>query len=536
MNNLKIGTKLCGAFGFLSVLVILMVLLGVSKINSLGKTTDEISGSLYSKASSSYLLSFYAADMSRLARNAILLTDSERLVKVINDFNDERAKVSEITKIIDSQVSTEKGRGIFSAVKMNESLFLPFIDEVVALAKENRKSEATDLLFGPRYKSQIDYMSSLKDMQQYQEMKMREAAKQARESREDSLLLLKIAGGFAILLASFSAYFITRSITRPLKKAVDAAERIAQGQLGGNISTGYKDETGKLLSALQLMQESLIETVQNVRVNAESVATATTQITQGNNNLSQRTDEQASALEQTSATMAQLGITVKNNADNASEAGRLSLAVREVALKGCKDTSAISDTMKTISDSSNRIAEITSLIDSIAFQTNILALNAAVEAARAGEHGKGFAVVATEVRVLAQRSGNAAGEIRQLINANAESVSLGNVLVQHATKTMSDIDSAVGKLAGTVEEITVASIEQARGVEQVGIAVSEMDNATQQNACLVEESASAAFSLQNQAEKLVQAVSVFNIDHDTNAHHFVDDITKNNLFLEREIK
>nr|WP_252988424.1 methyl-accepting chemotaxis protein [Pantoea stewartii] len=354
-------------------------------------------------------------------------------------------------------------------------------------------------------------MASLKEMQTFQEARMKYAADKSGEDRADALMILIIAGIVALLLAAISAAIITRSITRPLKEAVEAAYRVSHGDLSGVVVTTGKDETGKLLSAIREMQDSLINTVSLVRKNAESVASASTQIAQGNAELSQRTEEQASSLEQTAATMTQLGMTVKNNVDNARQAGQLAVSVREVANKGSDATEAITGTMKSISDSSGRIAEITAVIDGIAFQTNILALNAAVEAARAGEHGKGFAVVASEVRSLAQRSATAAGEIRQLIAANAQSVGQGNELVVHASETMSGILSAVGKLTDTVEEITTASAEQARGIEQVGTAVTEMDSTTQQNASLVEESASAASSLKEQADMLLQAVSVFSL-------------------------
>lgn len=511
MNNIRIGVRLGSTFGFMALLVIFMVLIGIVKINALGNANDAISGSLYIKASTSLSNRYYTSDMSRLARNAILLKDAPKREKAISDYRGERREVDRLISLIGTQVITPQGNEIFTRLKARAELFLPFIDEVVALAQQGKSDDATQLLFGPRYQTQGDFMASLKEMQTYQEARMSSAAAQARADRSGALMMLVVAGVVALLLAAVSAWVITRSITRPLNVAVEAARRVARGDLTGTVSADRKDETGILLSAISDMQASLINTVSLVRSNAESVASASTQIAQGNSDLSQRTEEQASALEQTSATMTQLGVTVKNNAENARQAGQLAVSVRDVANKGSEATTAITGTMKSISESSGRIAEITAVIDGIAFQTNILALNAAVEAARAGEHGRGFAVVASEVRSLAQRSASAAGEIRQLIAANADTVGQGNALVIHASETMSGILSAVGKLTDTVEEINSASAEQARGIEQVGIAVTEMDTTTQQNAALVEESASAASSLREQAERLLQAVSVFSL-------------------------
>ncbi|KHD99218.1 Tar [Pantoea stewartii] len=512
MKNIRIGARLALAFGFMALLVIFMVLTGARKVISLGNTTDQITGSLYSKASSSASLRYYTSDMSRLARNAILLNDAGMKAKAISDFQGERREIDRLNDLLGSQTDSEQGRDIYRRLKSNAALFLPFIDEVVALAQQSKKDEATTLLFGPRYKTQGDYMASLKEMQEFQESRMRNAGAGARDERSSALRLLFAAGAFALLLAGLSAWFITRSITRPLHEALAASQRVARGDLSGLISSEHRDETGKLLSTLREMQDSLIHTVGTVRSNAESVASASTQITQGNADLSQRTEEQASALEQTAATMTQLSMTVKNNADNARQAAQLAVSVRGVAHKGSEATQAITGMMKNISESSGRIGEITAVIDGIAFQTNILALNAAVEAARAGEHGRGFAVVASEVRSLAQRSATAAGEIRQLIETNARSVSEGNQQVITAAELMGEIVSSVGQLTDTVEEITAASAEQARGIEQVGIAVTEMDSTTQQNAALVEESASAASNLNDQARQLLEAVSVFSFD------------------------
>jgi len=323
--------------------------------------------------------------------------------------------------------------------------------------------------------------------------------------------LLLVLGVGAVALSITAGWWISRSIVRPLETAVGVARRVAAGELDVEIRAGSADETGQLLGAMRQMQESLARTVATVRQNAECVATASAQIAQGNGDLSQRTEEQASALQQTSATMSELDATVRHNADNAAEADRLARSASAVAGEGGELVAQVVQTMNAIHGSSQRIADIIGVIDGIAFQTNILALNAAVEAARAGEQGRGFAVVAGEVRSLAQRSGEAAKEIKALIGTSVEHVQQGSALVGDAGRTMDQIVGAIRRVTDIVGEISNASGEQASGVTQVGQAVAQMDQTTQQNAALVEESAAAAESLRQQAHALVQAVAVFRV-------------------------
>jgi methyl-accepting chemotaxis protein len=288
------------------------------------------------------------------------------------------------------------------------------------------------------------------------------------------------------------------------------AQRVAAGDLSVRIDLKPGDHTS-LMATLKEMQQSLAKVVNDVRSNADSVATASAQIAQGNADLSQRTEEQASALQQTAATMEELGTTVKLNADNARQANQLAQAASGVAIKGGEVVGQVVETMRGISESSRRIADIIGTIDGIAFQTNILALNAAVEAARAGEQGRGFAVVASEVRTLAQRSAEAAKEIKSLIGASVDRVEQGTALVDQAGQTMEEVVASIRRVTDIVGEISSASAEQSTGVGQVGEAVGQMDQVTQQNAALVEESAAAAESLKAQAGALVQVVSVFKL-------------------------
>jgi methyl-accepting chemotaxis protein/methyl-accepting chemotaxis protein-1 (serine sensor receptor) len=318
----------------------------------------------------------------------------------------------------------------------------------------------------------------------------------------------------AILLSVGGGLLISRSITRPLGGEPDDLVRAADAVAGGDLSLTLAvrpGDTDSAMARMAAMQSALASVVANVRGNSESVATASAQIAQGNQDLSQRTEEQASALQQTAATMEQLSTTVRNNTDSAKQANQLAQGASAVAAHGGEVVGHVVSTMQGISDSSRKIGDIIGVIDGIAFQTNILALNAAVEAARAGEQGRGFAVVASEVRSLAQRSAEAAKEIKTLIGRSVEQVEQGTVLVDQAGKTMGEIVGSIRRVSDIVAEITSASVEQSSGIAQVGNAVGQMDQVTQQNAALVEESAAAAESLKGQAQQLVQAVAVFKL-------------------------
>ncbi len=319
---------------------------------------------------------------------------------------------------------------------------------------------------------------------------------------------LAVAG---MLLAVGSCWLLTRSITSPLREAVRVAETVAAGDLGTHIEVRHRDETGQLLASLQRMNDSLVRIVGDVRNASESIATGSTQIANGNADLSQRTEEQASNLQQTAASMEELTATVKHNADTARQAAQLSAGASAVAAQGGTAFGQVVRTMDDISASSKKIADIIGVIDGIAFQTNILALNAAVEAARAGEQGRGFAVVAGEVRTLAQRSAQAAREIKALIGESVEKVENGTRLVGDAGQTMDDIVAQVKRVSDLIGEISGSSVEQSTGIDQIGHAVNQLDQVTQQNAALVEESAAAAESLKHQAARLAEMVAVFKL-------------------------
>ena len=317
-----------------------------------------------------------------------------------------------------------------------------------------------------------------------------------------------------MVLSSLFGYSLIRSITQSLHQAQTLADAIAQGDLTQEVTTQNQDEVARLVQSMVSMRQALVTVVSNVRQGSEAVATASSEIAQGNHDLSARTENQASALQQTASSMEELGTTVSHNADNARQANQLAQNASSVAQKGGEVVSQVVETMKGINDSSRKIGDIISVIDGIAFQTNILALNAAVEAARAGDQGRGFAVVASEVRALAGRSAEAAKEIKLLIGSSVERVEHGTALVDQAGLTMQEVVQSIGRVTDIVAEISAAGSQQAAGVSQVGGAVTQMDQATQQNAALVEQMAAAASSLKSQAGDLVQVVSQFKLQSD----------------------
>ncbi len=391
---------------------------------------------------------------------------------------------------------------------------IPVVGEAYKKAFEEFKSMNFDPVVGDRAARGKDRESGKLMAELKEQLSKAESATSAAATKDAAkatlwALVVMVIGA---ALGMAGGIWLSRQIVLPLARAVELADKVAHGQLNNHIDIRGKDEIAALLQSLKDMQGSLAKLVINVRQGSEGVATASAEIAQGNNDLSARTEQQASALEETAASMEELGSTVKQNADSARQANQLAQSASSVAVQGGVVVDQVVETMKGINESSRKIADIISVIDGIAFQTNILALNAAVEAARAGEQGRGFAVVASEVRSLAGRSSEAAKEIKSLIGASVERVEHGTALVDQAGTTMKEVVDSIKRVTDIVGEISAASGEQSAGVQQVGEAVMQMDQATQQNAALVEEMAAAASSLKSQAQDLVQVVAAFKVD------------------------
>ncbi|GKS87933.1 methyl-accepting chemotaxis protein [Acidovorax sp. SUPP2539] len=511
MKNLKLGLRLGLGFGVVLLLMAIITGMSLLRLADQDEASQQLITDLYPKAAASQQLSYLTMDTARVVRNLIILADEKAMAPNKAALDKNVASMGTLIGTLEKLADTAEERALIQDLKTQSAAFIAFSQDVGALGVQNKNEEGQQLLFGPRYAIQGIFLATLKKMVDLQEKNMQDGGAAAHAAYLTARTIVWVVALIAALIGAVCAFFITRSVTAPLQDAVDAADRVADGNLSVPIVSQSRDETGALLTALQRMQSNLVQTVGTVRGNAESVATASAEIAQGNNDLSQRTEQQASALEETAASMEELGSTVRQNADNARQANQLAQDASDVAVKGGEVVNQVVDTMKGINDSSRKISDIISVIDSIAFQTNILALNAAVEAARAGEQGRGFAVVASEVRSLAGRSADAAKEIKNLISASVERVEQGTALVDQAGATMQEVVTSIRRVTAIVGEISAASREQSDGVAQVGEAVVQMDQATQQNAALVEQSAAAASGLRVQADQLVQAVAVFKL-------------------------
>jgi methyl-accepting chemotaxis protein len=396
-------------------------------------------------------------------------------------------------------------------VQASYKIYAAAYGKVLALVKEGKREEASVQAYGETYAALQVLASDLREMIVFQENRFEAMGASGIQTFESARMQMIGFGLAAVIIALGFAFWITRSITRPIDAAVKVARAVAGGDLTSRIDVTTKDEIGQLMQGLKDMNDSLVRIVGQVRSGTDTIATASSQIASGNLDLSSRTEQQASSLEETASSMEELTSTVKQNADNARQANQLAATASDVAAKGGAVVAKVVDTMGSINASAKKIVDIISVIDGIAFQTNILALNAAVEAARAGEQGRGFAVVATEVRSLAQRSAAAAKEIKSLIGDSVEKVAVGSKLVAQAGSTMDEVVASVKRVTDIMGEITAASNEQSAGIEQVNQAIAQMDQVTQQNAALVEEAAAAAESMQDQAAELANVVSIFTL-------------------------
>jgi methyl-accepting chemotaxis protein len=512
LTHLRIGRRLGLAF---AACIALTVLLAVYARSTLGSINSELELMVSDRMVKVEHLGQFKDNINAIAisaRNIVLVTDAAAVQREVDKIGEARRVNLVLIKELDESIKAEKARALLQQITEARTAYAASVDRVIEARRADDGEKARGLLLGEAHDARDRLANALNALIQFQKDLMQEAGKATDDLVAFASRAVIVMAAVAAVLGAALALAITRSVVTPIRQALHAAETVASGDLRLHLDVSRKDEAGQLLAALQRMNDALVGIVGTVRGNAESVATASGQIAQGNADLSQRTEEQASNLQQTAASMEQLSATVNHNNDTARQAAQLAGSAAVVAENGGQVMGQVVQTMEEITTSSKRIGDIIGTIDGIAFQTNILALNAAVEAARAGEQGRGFAVVAGEVRSLAQRSAEAAREIKSLIGASVERVETGNALVGEAGRTMQDVVQQVRRVSDLISEISAASGEQSKGIGQIGDAVSQLDQVTQQNAALVEESAAAAESLRVQAHHLAETVAAFKLD------------------------
>src|SRR5450830_1098830 len=513
-SNLKIGVRLYLGFGALASLLVIIIAVAylnffrLKEANDWNEHTHKVIAAVDSSLQSLINMETGQRGFALTGKDASL----EPLTAGQQSFNKEMARAKELTS--DNPQQQER---ISKLLDLQRQWTDTAMTPSIAMRRENTESSIAKVIGFEQAAKGKTLMDSMRQI--FSDMKSAETSLMSNRSQAVSSLTLittatLLSGGvIGVLAAMILAYWLNHNITRPLAAAVKIAQTVAAGDLTSSIPPSGKDETGQLLLALKGMNDNLLKIVGEVRQSTETIATASGQIAQGNLDLSSRTEQQASSLAETAASTRELTSTVKSNAENSEEASRLASSASDIAIRGGAVVAQVIETMDSINTSARKIVDIISVIDGIAFQTNILALNAAVEAARAGEQGRGFAVVASEVRSLAQRSATAAKEIKGLIDDSVEKVASGTELVELAGSTMDEVVASVKRVTGIVEEISVASQEQRHGIVQVNGAITQMDEVTQHNAALVEQAAAAARSLQDQAASLTRAVSLFKLNH-----------------------
>ena len=509
----RIGTRLVA--GFAAILLLSMISTAVALINS-QKNAAATKAMMQSPLAKERLV----ADWNKLIYSAVIRTaliakssDATLSVTFADSIADSAKQGLALLKQIEPLLTTDEEKRMGRDIVQLRAKYTEAKNAIMKARKAGENDEAERLYQNTFLAIAQTYQDSIQNLLTYQRKSIDDTAHAIEEANQRSFNLLLTLAMLAIAIGAIGAWLIARSITRPLQAAVRVAETVADGDLSTAFHDAPRDEIGDLMRALKAMNDALFKVVSEVQTGTRSIATASNEIAAGNLDLSARTEQQASSLEETAASMEELTATVRQNADNAHQANQLALAASAVAAKGGDIVSKVVDTMGSIDASSRKIVDIIGVIDGIAFQTNILALNAAVEAARAGEQGRGFAVVASEVRSLAQRSANAAKEIKDLIGDSVGQVNIGAKLVQEAGTTMREVVDSVARVNDIMSEITSASQEQRVGIDQVNEAIAQMDQVTQQNAALVEEAAAAAASLQEQADALADVAGGFKLEN-----------------------
>ena len=520
LTKLKVGTRLGLGFALVLCLLIVVTILGISRMSQIQDRLDNVVN--LNNVGTRLVIDMrnLVKERSEALNTLTLLTDAEDMVKRIERIKQQSAEYGEAEATINKLYASSEGKlpeevALLAKIKEHGATVAPLVTKAIDLWQANKPTDATRVLIKEIRPVQKKWTDNLDELLTLKDNLNSSAAVEAQSSFQSARALMLGLGGIALAIGVFAAVVITRSLLQQLGGEPDYAATIANQIAAGNLATRIHLEPGDTTSslvAMKAMRDSLVNIVGQVRQGTDTIAHASQEIAHGNHDLSIRTETQASSLEKTASSMAKLTATVRQNAENARQANQLAASASDVASRGGAVVAEVVQTMKGINDSSKRISDIISVIDGISFQTNILALNAAVEAARAGEQGRGFAVVASEVRSLAGRSAEAAKEIKSLINASVERVEQGSQLVDQAGSTMNEVVDSIRKVTNIMSEISRASAEQSSGIEQVNQSIVEMDSVTQQNAALVEQAAAAAQSLLDQATELADVVSIFKLE------------------------
>ena len=511
-ENMKIAGKLALSFGVVLLLAAAMGAFALLSMSRMDDASDELSKNWLPSVEAAMQMRIELGEARRWELAHLLSTDAAKM----SDYEQRDARTLEDFRKVQGRyaalVSSPQEKALYTTIV---SLSAQFIDEhgrIIALSRAMKKDEGRALTLAKSAALMVQLSERINELVALNVAGGEKAGVTANDTYRQARLWTCVLLGVALLLGVAVAIVLARGVAGPLAQAVGVARRVAAGDLGARIDVRSNDESGQLMQGLRDMNASLHSLVGQVRGGSDAIATTSAQIAAGNQDLSSRTEQQAGSLEETASSMEELTATVRQNADNARQADTLAKAASELAVRGGAVVREVVGTMAAINASSRQIAEIISVIDGIAFQTNILALNAAVEAARAGEQGRGFAVVATEVRNLAYRSAAAAKDIKQLIDTSVGQVAAGSVQVQQAGTAMDDIVGGITRVTDIMGEISAASREQTLGIEQINEAVAQMDQVTQQNAALVEQAAAAAESMQEQARSLSELVGTFRLE------------------------
>ncbi|WP_050464603.1 methyl-accepting chemotaxis protein [Herbaspirillum autotrophicum] len=514
ISNMKIGTRIALGFCIVLACALIILLAGLWQMSALQANSEYLISKKVAGLTSAVAMRGSADGLALALQKVVAPADMVqgkaedlRVAQLMKSYEANTQKLSSFS-------DTPEASALLNAADAQKKQTFLMIARIREQVGTNNYFDARQILTSEMVPVYEKWMQSLNALATFQQQEMIAADQAARQNFARARMGMLAMGVFTLLLGAFFTWFIRRSIIAPLLNARHIAKTIAAGDLTMNIKNGTEDEAGQLVNALKEMQQNLITTIHDIKQSANVINVASQEIAAGNIDLSNRTESQASSLEETVSSLEELTLRVSQNADSARQANRLVVSTSDHAVKGGSVIGNVVDTMGSIKNSSRKMVDIIAVIDGIAFQTNILALNAAVEAARAGELGRGFAVVATEVRSLAQRSASAAKEIKTLIGDSVSKVDAGSVLVNDAGKTMADIVESVRSVADIIGGITVASEEQSTGIAGVNRALGQIDDITQQNAALVEQAAAAAESLQEQSDALAGAISTFRLKGD----------------------